>query len=566
MTGSGWNNGRVPPEPGLIEFLPPDERAFGPADGVDGPGEVFVGFDGDAWDDTDDDEPASRWLPVLAGIAVVGLLAGGVVAAAPWSGDTDATPPSTTTTTPTTPTTLVAPAPLTTATAQPVDPSRTGWLLDPVPTGLTAAFFARGDDRVDDSIGWGEVWAEADATRTSGRWFSVLLEPFASWDPSTPEWFRVDVGGRNGHASVDPDGVVSLSFDAGQTDASRLVTIDAFGLGLTRMIELADSMSIVDDRPQLVDDRPSFDADLLDGLEQVAAARTDVELTTRAVLGGPPRTSAFYAGPDRFDVTIVQEQPAELDDPRLLALATTAIPLADGWGPQEDFDGEGLTVGRRTIDGFDIVVARWQEDDTAVSLLTTGDLIDLLATIPDVQFASAEDWAAAERRARNVAFPQTTEPRTPPGITIGSGTLADGPATVWSVLHWASNDELSVRVGDETYEGTLGRPTMTITPVTVGSATLLIARSTEPGSLLIRVGDADGQMFGLGATDLVAGASTDDVEQVWFGALAVDGTSIVDGTRPGSFEAQVVAVDGTVLHRFAPWEPDAGMADQEVGR
>ncbi|MCX6519462.1 MAG: hypothetical protein NTZ21_02210 [Actinobacteria bacterium] len=556
----------MPPEPGLIEFLPPDERAFGPADGVDGPGEVFVGFDGDAWDDTDDDEPASRWLPVLAGIAVVGLLAGGVVAAAPWSGDTDATPPSTTTTTPTTPTTLVAPAPLTTATAQPVDPSRTGWLLDPVPTGLTAAFFARGDDRVDDSIGWGEVWAEADATRTSGRWFSVLLEPFASWDPSTPEWFRVDVGGRNGHASVDPDGVVSLSFDAGQTDASRLVTIDAFGLGLTRMIELADSMSIVDDRPQLVDDRPSFDADLLDGLEQVAAARTDVELTTRAVLGGPPRTSAFYAGPDRFDVTIVQEQPAELDDPRLLALATTAIPLADGWGPQEDFDGEGLTVGRRTIDGFDIVVARWQEDDTAVSLLTTGDLIDLLATIPDVQFASAEDWAAAERRARNVAFPQTTEPRTPPGITIGSGTLADGPATVWSVLHWASNDELSVRVGDETYEGTLGRPTMTITPVTVGSATLLIARSTEPGSLLIRVGDADGQMFGLGATDLVAGASTDDVEQVWFGALAVDGTSIVDGTRPGSFEAQVVAVDGTVLHRFAPWEPDAGMADQEVGR
>jgi hypothetical protein len=559
----------VPPEPGLIEFLPPDERAFGPADGVGGPGEVFVGFDGDAWDDSDDDEPASRWLPVLAGIAVVGLLAGGVVAAAPWTGDVDAAPPSTTATT-ATPTTLVTPAPLTTATAQPVDPSRTGWLLDPVPSGLTAAFFARGDEGIDDSIGWGEVWAEPDATRTTGRWFSVLLEPFASWDPTTPEWFRVDVGGRDGYASVDPDGVVSLSFDAGQIDASRLVTIDAFGMGLTRMIELADSMSILDDRPQLVDDRPAFTPDLLAGLEQVAAARTDVELTTRAVLGGPPRTSAFYAGPDRFDVTIVQEQPADLDDPQLLALATTAIPLADGWGPQEGFDGEGLTVGRRTIDGFDIVVARWQEDDTAVSLLTTGDLIDLLATIPDVQFASAEDWAAAERRARNVAFPQTSEPRTPPGITIGSGTLADGAATVWTVLHWASSDEWSVRVGGEVYEGTLRRPAMTITPVTVGSATLLIARSTEPGSFQIQVRDADGQTFGLGATDLVAGASTDDVEQLWFGALAVDGMSTVDATRPGSFvgsfEAQVVAVDGTVLHRFAPWEPDAGVADPEVGR
>jgi hypothetical protein len=352
------------------------------------------------------------------------------------------------------------------------------------------------------------------------------------------------------------------------------VTIDAFGMGLTRMIELADSMSILDDRPQLVDDRPAFTPDLLAGLEQVAAARTDIELTTRAVLGGPPRTSAFYAGPDRFDVTIVQEQPADLDDPQLLALATTAIPLADGWGPQEGFDGEGLTVGRRTIDGFDIVVARWQEDDTAVSLLTTGDLIDLLATIPDVQFVSAEDWASAERRARNVAFPQTSEPRTPPGITIGSGTLADGAATVWSVLHWASNDEWSVRVGDETYEGTLRLPAMTITPVTVGPATLLIARSTEPGSLQIEVADADGQVFGLRATDLVSGASTDDVEQVWFGALALDGMSTVDGTRSGSFvgsfvgsfEAQVVALDGTVLHRFAPWEPDAGVADAEVGR
>ena len=83
----------MPPEPGLIEFLPPDERAFGPVDGAGGAGEVFVGFDDDAWGDPDDDEPSSRWLPVLAGIAVVGLLAGGVVAAAPWSGDPDAAPP-----------------------------------------------------------------------------------------------------------------------------------------------------------------------------------------------------------------------------------------------------------------------------------------------------------------------------------------------------------------------------------------------------------------------------------------------------------------------------------------
>jgi hypothetical protein len=544
----------VPLEPGLIEFLVPDERAFGGADGLGGDGDVFVGFDDDRWADPDDDEPSSRWLPALAGIAVVGLLVSGVLAAAPWSADSSASPPPTSvpSTSLSAPTTIVAPAPLTTATVAPLDPARTGWLLDPVPADLTPAFFARGDDRdnsvdaLGDASAWGEVWAEPGATRTSGRWFSVTLEPFASWDPATPEWFRVDVAGRAGHATVEPDGVVALSYDAGPTDATLpavLVTIDAFGLGLDAMIELADSSGIVDDRWDVT--RP----ELLEGFEQVAAGRTDVELTARAILGGPPRTSAFYAGPDRYDVTIVQEQPADLDDPRLLALATTVIPLADGWGPQAGFDGDGLTLGRRTIDGFDIVVARWREEDRTVSVLTTGDLVDLLAVIPDVRLASAEEWAAAERQAQNVAIPRTTEPRTPPGITVGTGTVSD-VTTAWSVQHWASNDDWMVRVGDETYEGALRHPTMAVVPVTIGDVTLLIARSSEPGTSLV-VTDAAGNTatVELVATESAAGSSSVDVDrETWAGVAAVESAA--------AFSAEVVAADGTVLHRFAPWDPE----------
>ncbi len=536
----------MPPEPGLIEFLPPDERAFGAGDAEHGgAGATFVGFDPDDWEDTDarDEAPRSRWLPILTGLAMTGLLAGGVVAASPWSGgDEDAAGPPTTEPTPTT---VIAPAPITTATAAPLDASRTGWLLDPVPDGFRPAYFAQGEARLDDLSGWGEVWASPGATRVSGRWFSITLQPFLEFEPGIPEsWFPIEVTGRAAHATMGPDGVASLAYDAGQPDSSRLVTIEAYGMGLDEMTTLAASIAIVDDRPQLVDDRPEFTRpELLAGLERIAATPTDMELATRVILGGTQRTRALYAGPGRFEVTLVEEQPpdvfpAGVDVARLAALAFAQVNLADGWGPKDDFEGENLVIGYRTIDGFDLLVARWRQGETEMSLLTTGDLGDLLEMLPDVELVSAEEWAAAERSVETASVPQDVGPRAPPGITVDAGVLANG--TDWSVRHWHSSDEWDVRVGGNSFFAPR-RPATSMTPVTMAGATLVLVHSDVAGTTAVAV-------FADGTSTTVPLAATDPADQTSF-------MGVVPIEPAGAFTVEVVAADGSVVSRFAPWEP-----------
>ena len=531
-------------EPGLIEFLTPDERAFGPTDGGDGGlGATFVGFDGDQWADQPDSTARSSWVGAMAGVAVTALLVGGVLAAAPWSGDDASAGPTTVVLQATT-----VPLPtLRTGTATPVDASRTGWLLDPVPVGLRPRYFARAEDLGGDGSAWGEVWASPGATRVSGRWFSLTLLPFREFSPGRPErWFPVDVAGRPGHARVAADGVVSLTYDAGAIDSSRLVSIDAYGMGLEQMTALADSIAIVDDRPQLVDDRPEFTRpELRNGLDRIVAAATDMELTTSAILGGTQRTRALYSGPGQTDVALIQEQTLDVaaaggNVAALIALAFTPVPLADGWGPKGGFAGEDLVVGYRTIDEFGLTLARWVEGETEVSLLTTGDLGDLLELLRNVELASAEDWAAAEQSIDTTSPAPEARPRTPPGITVDAGVLVDG--TNWSVTYWHSSDEWDVRVGSGTFSAPRSPPT-TVTPVTVGGVTLVLVNTDVADAMaVITFADGSSTSHGLAATDPADRTS-------FMGVVPIESAR--------GYTVEVVAVDGAVMHRFAPWEPES---------
>ena len=109
-----------------IELLRPNEAAFGGA-GAGG----FIDVDDDVPVDAFDEEPRPRWTMALAALLVTGLLAGGVVAAAPWAGDETATPPSTTTPQSTTTTT---PPPRTTVPRDPlagVETEPSGWVATP---------------------------------------------------------------------------------------------------------------------------------------------------------------------------------------------------------------------------------------------------------------------------------------------------------------------------------------------------------------------------------------------------------------------------------------------------
>jgi hypothetical protein len=524
----------MPPRPGdtePIEFLPPDERAFGPV----GPG-TFAGLDHDLAPLPDaEGAPRSRWAPVVAGLAVVGLLAGGVIAAAPWAGDADVAPPAssvptTVDTSPSTAATTETGVQLATA---------TGWVLDPVPDGLRSA----GHVTVGPTIGpkgWGQVWATPGATRTSGRWFSLALAPFRSVDGG-PNRLAIDLAGRRAVAEIAPDGVVSVAYDAGSVDALRLVTISAFGFSLDDLGRLADSISFTDDRPQMVDDRPVFNQpELLDGMSGVAAGPTDGDLVEQVLTGRGIESASFYRSANGREVALVvaQRDGAPSDDP-LVALALDRYGIApDGWSVPDTFRGSDVVLGRTHIDGQDAVVARWSADDLVVSVVSTLELDDVLAMVPTARRAEAGEWAVLTSSTGGFE----TTPPAPPEVRVASGALTDG--RTWAITSWPSDDVVQVAVGD-------------------------VAEIVSVDDIPLRVVGADGRWFVVGLTDasptelrLTTADGTATASPAPIMRTATDGTHwtsylsvlpLPDADVVGPFSAELVGPTGEVVARLAPW-------------
>jgi hypothetical protein len=562
----------------VIEFLPPREDAFGDRDGA-----AFVGLDGD--DDTawGDEPPRSRWATLIAGVTVFGLLTAGVVAAAPWRDDADERDSAP-------PTTLVAPVAPTTApadggragslgvTTEPIDPSITGWLIDPPVAGQRlVSLVDPGDDVARFDPGWAEVWASPGATRASGRWLSISLQPNgfredapdAAFDRLEAGAFPVDVGGRASRASIGHDGVVALAVPFSATDGRHLLTIDAGGITLPALIEVASSITIDDRRPGADDDRPVLTApELLQGMELVVSDETGFDLVDGVLLGPSPGGGAFYVGPDRRDVTLVRERPVGSVDPRLAALAFAPGLDGESWAFFDGFVPDEYAVGERDIDGIDVRVVHFTTGESDVWLVTTLSAGVLPAMLDDVRRVSAPEWAAAHDEA--LQAPGFVDlGRDDPPIAIGGGTLPDG--TTWSATVSAERGDLELVAGGE---GIRPRPLTSLIgvdrggalgTVAVDGAMVVVAASSVEGAEL-RVSWADGTTLRAPLTEPIAS----DEPPTEPGRLDESFWSSWEGTRmtavfaeaatPGSpFAAEIVAPDGTVLARFEPWSlGDAG--------
>jgi hypothetical protein len=363
-----------------VELLEPNSRAFGLDSGGD---DALVVLPDDVFDD--DGAPRPRWITLTAAMGVVALLAGFVIAASPWSGDVTA------------PTTTVPSTTSPTGTTQPRlgEVGAPGLVIDVVPTGFELTSATNDLGIGDQEAGWGEVWAEPGATRTDGRWFSLTLLPFRSPDELGDQ---VDVDGRPGWIDQGVDAVTTLQFDLGQTDAARLVMLSAHGFTRPQLIELAASIGIVDDRPQLVDDRPVFQyPELLFGLDKVAGRTTDRDLLDRDLLVPTPRSATLYHHAGNDGVVLVEEVPAGRRDPALAPLSATRIPsLPDGWGVSPDFRGSGLVLANRLLFGQSVRVATWLADEqTEVIVLSTLDLDDFVRQLHLVRRATPAEWRDA---------------------------------------------------------------------------------------------------------------------------------------------------------------------------
>ena len=81
------------------------------------------------------------------------------------------------------------------------------YVLDPVPAGFTVAVADAWSNLGGESpqdVGWGEVWATADASGSTGAWFSLTIID-ASYLQGGYNGTRIDLGGRGSGAPAHPE-------------------------------------------------------------------------------------------------------------------------------------------------------------------------------------------------------------------------------------------------------------------------------------------------------------------------------------------------------------------------
>ncbi len=396
----------------MIEFLPPRDGAFGSGEEVD-----FVGFDGDDDRGFDDEPPRSRWLTALAVVGVTGLLAGGVIAAAPWDGDEVSTPPTTVpapTTTVPRPTTTDAPEP---TLPRGVETDPPGMLLTGTsPYQLAGAqsagdFFIPGGDPV-------EVWMSPDAARTSGRWVVIDSRAQMSGIENLRRGaVRIDVGGRTALMSVASDGVVEVELPP--TDGVGFA-IATFGLDLTQIARIAGTL-VIDargiDHGDLLDPGGPFD-----GLDLRVAEDLDW-YPGSGVLGAPETWSYFVDTATGRWVQVVTDRPTPTE--QLLTDLVNQIPIDVATLDPDELAGlaalteqvaDPATV-HITTDGREALyrIVRFAlEDGQVVTVAGLADLDDLLEVSAQLELATPDAW-------RDAAIETTNGP----GLEFDSGPVTE---------------------------------------------------------------------------------------------------------------------------------------------
>lgn len=544
-----------------IEFLAPDSNAFGDLDG--GAVGTFVGFDPVDWDDADDDRaPRSRWAPTLAGLAVVGLLVGGVIAASPWStGDTGAAPTTTVAVLP--PTSIGAIDPVTAGTLV-AESGVEGWVFDPPVAGLTAVAFAQDPEGDDQNTaagrnGWAQVWATDGATRTSGRWFSLTLRPGGELEPVALGWAAVDADGRQAMTRRDHDGVLELRMAPGGGVDGALTAIQSYGFSLPETIELAASIVMTGARLPFADPDDAAVARLYDGLTMVAARPSPDDLVDTALFGASSTSTVYYAGPGRRDVSLLQRRPIDAIEPALAGLTFTRTL---GLDPTTAFDGftpDRFETGTRSIDGIDVNVVRWSVGDDDVWLLTTLSSGVLPAMLDDARRVTRDEWASARDEATRAdpgAWALPADEEIP--VSVADGTTATG--TEWALLIGPRTGRIALEVPtfggvDTSFDALVGvARSGAIGTMVVDGSTLVLAAIDQDGATL-RVRMADGTERSTPLTPLPVnddpptepGRLDPSFWTSWsgvhVGVVAVD----PDQVSLGAYVAEVVAADGSVV-------------------
>ncbi|MCB1000969.1 MAG: hypothetical protein KDB40_16870 [Acidimicrobiales bacterium] len=526
----------------MIEFVPPRQDAFGDTDPAD-----FVGVDVD--DQRFDDEPSPpRWPAAIAGLAVAALLAGGVLAAAPW--DDEATPPVPPTATSTPPATPTAGSTAgSTGTPERGDPLvpdalefAAPWLL-PEDSGwvLSSSFANDGSASRGDAFRFLTVEG---STRTSGRWLA-----FDALDPGEPSPLRRDAtrivldgdsvtgapGGSDGRrvalVSSTDDGVTELIVgrapspdgDASVVGATRFV-VTGFGWSLEELVAIARGTDLAGRRFEHLPELTASDGPL-DAMRVVFDGSSD--WYTGQPRAATPFSWASYARPEEFEFVTVTVEPLAMPtvfiDEFLLQIPidTDSLRRAERAALAE------LASNGRRVTLFEsaavrgVVGATWFDGDghrvAVVGTVPVHELLDLVAALEPV---TVDEWqAATSRRPPSDPFPNP--------VIVGGGDGSSWGAELvggWLVISGAGGE-----VSSEVWTPPAGRATTVYATATdryvvitdaEGLATRAVVRDGADGPTqevtLVRVAD-------FGSIGVVRLDHDDPLDVTW---LAPDGTEL----------------------------------------
>jgi len=427
-----------------IEFVAPRTGLFG------------TGFDVLAADVTEgpssfgDEPPRHRWGTAIAALAVVGLIAVGVVAAAPWDGGSTPAPstlPTASTVPATTPTSAPGDTPdeaggVGSGTLPPgLNDGPTGALLDPadVPAGYELQWVSRPGRPQTSNAAEVRVWAMPNATRTSGSWFAleVVRVVGSSWRVLPADGAaRTAVGDGIGTSGVDQDGVAFLQWAIDDRHDGR---ITAHGWDVGALTRIAEGM-VLDGEGEPVFADPSF----LDGHRLIHAApgqgwglSSELTAWTRAMVA--------WVGPRDRVLTLATLDADPGRDKTLYDLVLAPVEGQPFTGPKTFWAVGDLTLVVGHLAESPGITVKWTVGDA--TMLLTGDLpaVELAELAARVHVGTSTEWAEALRQSRENDADEQSAIDHLMGAAVADGSTADGGLT-WQVHVSADGDHVSLQL------------------------------------------------------------------------------------------------------------------------
>jgi hypothetical protein len=484
--------------PEIIELIDDDTDAFGNRSG-----DVAI-----------DDLGGPRWIGPVAAAALVGLIGFGVATST--ESTPNATPVSSTSIA--SPSTVPATVPVTVPpTIVPPQPTVPFYAADP-PRELSVQSAQSGVFGNDFGVVGYELWATADASATTGSWFSITTQPGAP-PVYAADSYRVQAGDVSIAMSHTAGGHALTQFT---TNDHISVTIASFGWSDDDLLRLVASVQAGPPAVGFTDSWFTANYQLVSSVEPWLAVR------------GLPVEQVAYASSSDFNdavvVTVAQPAPSSAGGSptdRQVALRF----LLDRNTPFT-VDGHSAVAGTVIGEG-NYSIATWLAGDyivTVGALLPVSQLITIARTVHEVD---APEWAGMQFQARR--RDTSTRNHVTPANPLSSGT--DANSEPWTIdvgmalgdrpqIHWSWNGRIGSTTPLETAQ---------INTVVDDQRTYVLVdlpRAVAPSAQLQVIHD------GLDPV-VVPFQDTDPSLDRTFAAYAF--------SEPGPFTAQVVADDGSIL-------------------